>query len=354
MKILCFYIGYAPDFTDFNVKNTYGSEISLVNISKYFIQKYRVIVFGENILEDKIIDNVEYFNSNKIVSFQENNEVDIFIIFRQTSILIDYNIKAKKVFVWVQDIHLVSNYQNCFLPENSKFLLKNTQHKIDGIITLTKWHKRYFQYYYGIDPNKIFIIGNAINIDDFNYDIKKKKNKFIWTSHGGRGIDKMIEYFHDIRLKIPDAELYVYRDESAFPIQILNEMNNCEYIHYGGKLDNVSVIKEFLSSEYWFYPTFFEETYCISALEAQMSKCVCITTNLAALTETVSDRGILIREPIYSNEYKERCINEIVNLVNNKELQKDYIKRGYEWAKKQTWEERSKEWYELFEKVNKM
>ena len=46
----------------------------------------------------------------------------------------------------------------------------------------------------------------------------------------------------------------------------------------------------------------------MSALEAQMSKCVCIATDFAALTETIGDRGILIKEPIYSNEYKEKSI----------------------------------------------
>ena len=119
-----------------------------------------------------------------------------------------------------------------------------------------------------------------------------------------------------------------------------------------GKLEHEKIMDEFESSEYWFYPTNFNESYCMSAVEAQMSKCVCIATNIGALSEIVGDRGILINEVIGSNEYKKKAITEILNLVNNQELKEKYQEMGYEWAKNQTWNNRVKQWYKLFEKNN--
>jgi glycosyltransferase involved in cell wall biosynthesis len=88
----------------------------------------------------------------------------------------------------------------------------------------------------------------------------------------------------------------------------------------------------------------------MSALEAQMSKCVCICSNIGALIDTVGNRGILINEPIWSEEYKEKAINEIVDILNNDERKKKYQEAGYKWAKEQTWENVAEQWYKLFDK----
>jgi hypothetical protein len=51
----------------------------------------------------------------------------------------------------------------------------------------------------------------------------------------------------------------------------------------------------YAEADYWLYPTGFTETYCITAVEAQYYRCVCVTTGLASLADTVADRGVLPR-----------------------------------------------------------
>lgn len=349
--ILCFHVGYIPDLNDENVKTTYGSEIALVNISKLLSKKYRVLVFGSDIHKEITVDNVEYYNSDKFELFQNENEIEIIILLRYIFPFIDFELKSKKIFLWLQDIHPLPYYKSLSFSDFGKYLLKNMIDKIDGIVTLTNWHKNFISNFYEIESNKIHIIGNAINIEDFKKNIQKQNNKFIWTSHGGRGAYKLLEYFHEIRKRIPDAELYIYRDKTAFSPQVLEEMEKYDYFHFGDKLENNQLIEEFQTSEFWFYPTDFEETYCISALEAQMAKCICICTDLGGLTETVGDRGILIRETIWSEEYKNKAIEEIINLTNNENLKEKYKEIGYKWAIQQTWKNRAKQWFELFKRT---
>lgn len=348
--ILCFHIGYVQDINNENMKTAYGSEIALWNLSKHFLKKYRVIVFGDVIYHEITKNGIEYLNSDKFEEFQNNNSIEIFIISRYIFPLLELNIRAKKIFLWIHDILPMTYYKNTSLFNNGKPLIKNLINKIDGIITLSNWHKNLIKDFYEIDDDKIFIIGNAIDPTKFKEKIKKQKNKFIWTSHGYRGIELLIEYFPEIRKRIPDAELYIYRDRTAFSDEVFNEILKYDYIHYCGKIENDELIKEFQSSDIWFYPTHFEESYCISALEAQMAKCVCISTNLAALPETIGDRGILITEPLFSIEYKEKAINEIVKILNDNELKIKIQEKGYNWAIKQTWQKRANEWYKLFNK----
>jgi glycosyltransferase involved in cell wall biosynthesis len=354
--ILCFLVGYTPDLFDINTKNNYGSEITLVKLAEQFSKKYRVLIFGDDFHNEKNINNIEYLNASKFQNFQNENNIEITIISRYMYHIIENEIKSEKIYIWVHDTNILPYYQGQEYPNHGIEHVQNILNKIDGIITLSNWHKKYFIDFYNIDNiNKIFVIPSAIDTNMFSGNFKKQKNKFIWTSHGYRGIEKLLEYFHDIRTKIPDAELYIYRDITAFNENILEEMKKYDYFHYCGKLEHNKIPSEFESSEIWFYPTNFTETYCMSAVEAQMSKCVCVGTNIGALTETIGDRGVIINEEIWSDEYKEKAISEIVDILNNDERKKNYQEAGYKWAKEQTWENRANDWYNLFnmEKIKK-
>ena len=70
-----------------------------------------------------------------------------------------------------------------------------------------------------------------------------------------------------------------------------------------GRIDNDKITEQLMMSDFWYYPTAFKETYCISALESLASGCICITSDLGGLKDTIGDRGILIKEPIHSEEY---------------------------------------------------
>jgi glycosyltransferase involved in cell wall biosynthesis len=347
--ILCFHVGYIPDINNIETKDTYGSEIALLNISEIFSEKFRVVIFGDAIHNEIVKNEIEFINSNKFDKFQNDNIIEVIILVRYIYPFLDYELKAKKIFLWIHDLDPMVFYQGISIYNNGKELLKNVIDKIDGIITLTNWHKNHFINLYDYDENKVFVIGNGIDVKKFKGGVKQK-NKFIWASHGLRGLNVLIEYLIEIKKHLPDAELYVYRDESNMPNDIIENMKKYDYIHYLGKIDNDSLIKEFESSEMWLYPTQFPESYCISALEAQMSKCVCVVTNFAALTETVGDRGVLINDPIYSENYKINAINNVIEILTNDELKKQYQDKAYKWAIEQTWEKRAEQWYELFNK----
>ncbi len=180
----------------------------------------------------------------------------------------------------------------------------------------------------------------------------KIKNRFIYTSDTSRGLRKLIEYFHEIHLKEPSCELFVFRDKETFVNEhesLLEEMEKCSYITYGGEISQDQLSLEFLKAEFWVYPTNFLETYCMNALEAMLSKCVCISSNLGALTNLLGeDRGVLLKSNIYSDEYKKEFIDEIIRLINDDDSKTKYKEKGYEWAKEQIIENIGNKWMEMF------
>lgn len=338
-KILCFYIGYTKDIT--NVDNLYGSEIALLNLADQLKKFYNVYIFGYSV-KHNVINEINYRNSNELNEFMCNNLVDIMIISRYIHYFIEFENKANKTFIWIHDMCIAQHWNNIVFPNDAKCLVKNIDHQINGYIVLSEWHKNYILNLYHIDEKKIHIIGNAINLHDFDISAKKHKNRFIWTSAPNRGLDKMIECIHEIKKIFTDVELFIYRGSDEMS-DILKNIEGCDYIHYCGKVDNKTIIQKFMESDIWFYPTNWMETYCISALEAQMAGCVCIASDLAGLATTVSNRGLL-----YKNINKENIIEIMSTILPNDDVKDDYRTNGINWAKLQTWDARVLEWIELF------
>jgi glycosyltransferase involved in cell wall biosynthesis len=343
-KILCFHVGYAPIDNTIN----YGSEIALLNLARQLKNNYNVYIFGENISLEFELDGIKIKNSREFKEFSSKNAIDIIVVSRYLNAFIYNTIVARKIFIWVHDILFQSSFNGQNIPNNGSDLYNNISHKIDGIIVLSGYHKMVMMQNYSIPENKIHIIGNAINADLFSQEVERQKYKFIYSSYPSRGLDMLLKIFPLIRAEFNNAELYIYRDHSTFtPSQFEEIKNHSDYIFAPGFMKNEDLIREFQSSNIWLYPTNFVETYCISALEAQMAGCLCITSPLGSLSEIVGNRGILIEGEYGSQNYIDNVI-KTVKVHLNSDLYKNKIKRSKEWSAQQNWKIMSEKWMSLF------
>jgi glycosyltransferase involved in cell wall biosynthesis len=343
VKILCFHMGYATIDSGIN----YGSEIALLNLAKQLKNNYEVYIFGENISLELELEGIHVKNSRSFTDFSSKNTIDIIIVSRYLNAFMYNTLVARKIFIWVHDIVFQSSFNGQNIPNNGLYFYNNISHKVDGIIVLSEYHKSRMMEYYNIPENKIHIIGNAINTDLFSEEVEKQKYKFIYSSYPSRGLDMLLKVFTTIKAEFANAELYIYRDHSTFTTSQLQEIAKYNYIFAPGFLKNEDLIREFQSSNIWLYPTDFVETYCISALEAQMAGCLCITSPLGSLSEIVGSRGVLIEGQYGSQTYIDNIIKSIrVHL--NSDLYKNKIKKGKEWALQQNWKSISEKWLALF------
>jgi glycosyltransferase involved in cell wall biosynthesis len=193
-------------------------------------------------------------------------------------------------------------------------------------------------------------------------EVERHANRFIYASSPDRGLDTLLEIFPLIREVLPDAELHVYYGFDNWDKFIANsgDERQKEYrdrifaglsqpgVFHHGRVGQDALALEFLKSEYWFYPTRFTETYCITALEAQMAGAICICTNLSGLTTTVADRGILMDGDPHSLEYIIGALRELFALTRDAERKQALAQKGRRWAMEQTWKNRARQWHAIF------
>ena len=85
-----------------------------------------------------------------------------------------------------------------------------------------------------------------------------------------------------------------------------------------GDITQVELAKEMKAASILAYPNTFEETSCITAIEAMAAGCVPITSSLGALPETIADAGCLIADKPGTVEFIENFVEKICYLFENK------------------------------------
>jgi glycosyltransferase involved in cell wall biosynthesis len=336
MKIL-FYSGYMSEpFNGSNYKTVYsvrGSEIGLVNIAENLVKLgHEVSISFAPILEGEV-NGVKYIRVDELQSFINENDLDIIVVNRYVHFFIDFFVRTKKLFVWVQDLTLSPYYCGLMLPNFSFNLLSNCRSNISGLVLLSDWHTDYFKNVYNITTNdyEFFKIGNGIipeQFSNFSFD-RKKRHKFIFNANKPveKDVNDSLEFFLRYKEKYPEAELHIFKGEIS---------NKVFYdgVFYRGVVPKDEMIEELLSAQFWIYPEYYLETFCTSAFEARAAGCIPVVRISGGLRDSIGSFWYSI------DDY------DVIDKLQN--VSKDEILRSRDEVLKFSWEYRARQWEQLF------
>jgi glycosyltransferase involved in cell wall biosynthesis len=356
IKKIVFFVGpsWAPwDPESVKISGNGGSEIALIALSSRFAkQGHQVIVYGTPVKEG-IYDGVEYYHYDNFT----NIRCHILISSRAPYVLDpEKNVIADLSFFWVHDLH----YSNDVTPERMAHF--------DKIVCLSQWHRDYFiNYYKFIDLNKVIIINNGIDVENYSdTSIVRDPHKAFYSSAPNRGLDVACTVWHKIRERVPDAELHVYygfenvekmlaqfNDEAGKKqLEITkNLLRDTEGVVYHGRVSPSVLARGQLSSGVWAYPTGWYECHSITALEAKAAGCRIVTTALGSLVESIGEHGVLINGDYRTPEYQQQFVDRVVEAMLKEDNQDRIDVQKYAFDNF-NWDNRVKQWFELFEKLS--
>ena len=362
-NLLCFVAdgGFEPwTGSDILTKGVGGSETYIIEMARY-IQKngvYKVIVFC-NCLEQSTFEGVEYIPLAQFMPFAKTQFIHTCIISRFSEYV------PVAIYGLVENIYLVLHD---LLPSGIVLPLHN---KMKKIFCLTEWHVEYVasifpQYadkieplYYGIDIDTFDSCKQIRAKSDDNIQMQiteyteKIPHKFIYSSYPNRGLYQLLQMWPEIVRAYPSANLHIYADVNGKWVNNVEPemMQNIRdlYAKYDaipgglniykyGWVDKKTLAEAWKTAEYWFYPCIFMETFCLTAVEAAISRTVAITNGLAGLQNTVGDRGICIPGDATGSEWKKMALIELFDIMENHERRNELIEKNYQWAKTMSWE----------------
>lgn len=333
-----------------------GSETYIIEMARYIKKhsNYEVIVFCK-CPQEEIFEGVKYLKLDRILTELSTYKFEHCIISRFSEYIpLAIRGNVDKIHLVVHDLSVSGN----IIP---------IQEKIKNIFCLTEWHRRYFSQIFG-KLNKLtrsFHYGIDFQNFQLNQEVQKIKNSFIYSSFPNRGLVVVLQMWPRIKSRYPDATLNIFCDlenkwANDFYPQELKEIKRLlrevykddTSVHNHGWVAKKTLAKFWKQSEIWFYPCRFKETFCLTALEAALTKTFAITNNLAALEDTVGDRGASIpgtSEDVMTIEWQNKAFEVLCDFMDHPEKKEDYVRRNFEWAMGHSWEERAKKFLEIID-----
>lgn len=332
-----------------------GSEVWVIHLSRELSKLgYRVTVFADCPESNTMDGDVLWLHYAQYDKWVNEHWTDYAILSRTTDPL-RHPLRASKVFVQIHDIWLLSAKEQIFSDRVNKFC------------ALSDWHIDFASSYHSIPKEKMQLTANGIDFSRFDgIEVERNPHRLMWTSSLDRGLDNVLYLWPFIRSQVPDAELHVFYGmfnykESAKSRGDQNALNKIKEIEealkqpgviYRDRVSQDRLAIEFKRSAVWLYPSAFEETFCISSIEAQRAGVPVVANKYAGLITTLGDSAILLGNGDkwwpYTKEGRETFLAETVSLLTDKSKWEKWSKRGYENSGKYSWEDCAKRWQGLF------
>ena len=326
-----------------------GSETWVIEMARYIKQlsNYEVVVFCK-CSEEEIFEGVKYVKLSRYLDTITEIEIEHCIISRYSEYIpVAIEGHVKNIHVILHDLQLSGNV----IPIHPK---------IKNIFCLTEWHSEFFlktfpqfskithPLHYGID------FANFLNQDKEGTCVRKVPYSFIYSSFPNRGLSIVLKMWPKIEDKYPEAVLHIFTDvnnkwaNDFYPaeleevrnmLDVYKETHPFSVINHGW-VDKKTLANYWKQSEVWLYPCTFMETFCLTALECALTRTLAITNDLAALQNTVGDRGIVVPGDATTREWQDAAFLKICEVFDNPKSVEvlSLIDKNYEWALNHSWQ----------------
>jgi glycosyltransferase involved in cell wall biosynthesis len=238
---------------------------------------------------------------------------------------------------WPTSFDNVSGMKILWLQDASPAESSYDFSKIDHVVVSSPWHRDFIQQLSGhqLPSAKLSVISLGIDKRLFAQDVKRDDLHFVYSSQPSRGLDALADMWPSIENALPNARLSVLygwqgpstwdtNDKWKQHIRDHEDAIRKRFAGYNvvfpGRLKKSDVAKTMLSATALLYPNNFYETFCLTALEAQAAGAVVITSDIGALSTTVSrENNILIPGSSSSEYYQKSFIASVLALAKDKE-----------------------------------
>jgi len=320
------------------IKGIGGSETAVIHFGREAVKLgYDVTVFNRcgNLKGDyKGVHYRPYWEFNPKDSFN-------WLISWRNPDLCEY-VTAKQLWLWNHD--KVDDFDEKIIE------------KVDKFVFLSKWQKEQTN----VPDEKCFITSNGVDVSSLPDVGKKDLNKIIYASSPDRGLETILRRWKDIKIALPKAELYPFygwdnylkmQGETEWYKEMVKLLDQ-DGIHEFKRIGQKQLMKEFAEANVWFYPTSFWEINCITGLQAQMLGTIPVTTDYAALNETVH-YGVKIRgvKEVFkmSKSVEDKLVSSLIHVMKGENIP-DREKMMKDIREKYSWKKITSDWINEYEK----
>jgi glycosyltransferase involved in cell wall biosynthesis len=332
-------IGIIP--ADIEGRGVGGAELSMLTLMDVFAKRGHEVTVYNNPKTPGVYNGVTFANLD---NYNNRHPKDVVIVFRSPNKRYDKTQMPKTVkkIWWSTDQFTVGSFS----------ALAQT---VDHIVTISPHHTAYFQSNYSISAKKMTNLDLGVRLSEYDQEIEKIKGRLIFCSIPDRGLPILHAAWALIKRDVPDASLAITSDYTLWGVSANNSQHRLQWagkddVHFLGKVPRSRLVKLQLQSEIMAYPSVYEELFCISAAECQVSGAVPVTSAAGALP-TTNEFGIILPGNPKTATWVDAFSGRIAALLTH---ERDYLEQRQKTMTKGArqrfdWNKIADKWEEIFE-----
>jgi glycosyltransferase involved in cell wall biosynthesis len=249
------------------------------------------------------------------------------------------------------------------------FKNKDNHKKYDWYVFNSHWNYEKFRIYFDIPTDRSVVIKNAIPTTKWVERNPYKKGdpiKLIHVSTPWRGLNVLLGAMQLVKNPLITLDLYsstqVYgtsfmeqNDDRYKPLY--EQAKSLKNVNYIGYKPNHEVIDAMQYTHIFAYPSVWEETFCISAIESMAAGNMAVVTNFGALYETCAEFAHYVN---YDKDFKSLArkyaiaLDFIADNLHEDKMQERLQAQTNFYREYYNWDLRVGEWISLLDQAIKM
>ena len=338
-----------------------GTQLCYINLATILSKNYNVIL-----LKKSVNGGIKLLNNIYLINYDSINDMCIYINNIGPNVLIYNYIEYGKILKENIDKNIIL-YMYEHITVYSHYEIKKKcdyYNYYDKIVFVSRDQLYKYKTNCKINMEKNIIFYNRLSpvfyFNKMNDNILESKDlSIIYCSNPQRGLDNLIYIYPLLKEKYKSLKLRIYSSLEMYDLEdnddlrvLFDNFRKMDGVTIEKCVSQMELVKEMNKSLLFVYPTYVEETFCNSCIEAASCGCSVVATKIGALDEVLENYGDLIdvdingtSHPYYeivNKDYIEKVVNKTsiiiekylnksVELEDKLKKQVNFIKKKYNW-----------------------
>lgn len=346
-----------------------GTETALIGLSQALAKdlKNNVHVFT-NTAREQIFSGVHYHPLQTFLSWAQGQVMDVMISIRQWIPLV-LPVQARYRVYFSPDAHDQPALHHAFpvrlnlegkMVDLPLFAPRDFMPFLDEVFCVGDWQAGTFVQKLGFPKERMHVMGNGIFPQNF---LPKSRNlrcpEILYSSTPFRGLEHLVRIFPEIQKEVHEARLRILSSMRVYGVDAEEDQKIFGALYerikavgggFCGSVPQHELAQILCSGMVFAYPNTFDETFCISVLEAQAAGLPVVTSARAALLERVEHGvdGFLVEGDPAGDSYQKEFSKHVVALFQDEALWQRMSLAGQKKAARHTYDELAKQWNNHF------
>jgi len=228
-----------------------------------------------------------------------------------------------------------------------RLIISSAIRKAQKVIAVSEFTKNDIVSYFKADPEKIIVTYEGVA--DFDRDGKEENSGikypyllYVGNAYPHKNLEGLVKVFGKMNKKHADLKLVLVGKEDYFYKRVKDSAKDNDAVIFMGYVPDSGLKELYKKAVAYVFPSLYEG-FGLPPLEAMAFGCPVVSSDKASMPEILGDAALF-----FNPEDEKDFENKLDAILENENLRKELIQKGYAQIKKYSWDDCVKKTLEIY------